>query len=209
MHLLVLFESAPGEPLMERLRELACKAKVTACLKPEAAADFCEKGQGIAPEYEEPRQLAEGADCILISPMTVRLYEALLPADTDEPLVSLILHALCLGKAVFYLPFFSGDLRQLPAHSPLRIALEERACRLREMGLLLAWEDKLLELCPTPKTLSCAKSGTVFTAEDIEQAVRGGRKFLELRFGDRITPLARDRAKELECTIKESGEESQ
>ncbi|MEO6908991.1 MAG: hypothetical protein ABI210_13980 [Abditibacteriaceae bacterium] len=131
----------------------------------------------------------------------------------DRPLARILLQAIKQGKPVIAIaPAVSSNLR---ANSPALFRLQQaHRQRLEQFGVrLIAQKDiskVLLSALPkstfkdaAPQIHSSNKQ--LLTAEDIEKAAKEGKSKLQVSYRSIITPLARDRAKDLNITIDLKG----
>lgn len=150
-------------------------------------------------------------DVILLPAVCYDLAAKMAMGIFDEPVALLAMSALAQGKPVIATVNTHYD-DGLKAHSPvLRRLFEGHRRQLGSYGIeVVPAEDMLAAVqghCggAIAKANPVAKSGggkrRLVTAEDIEGAHRNGKK-LSFPAGSLVTPLARDRAKELGLEIE-------
>lgn len=131
----------------------------------------------------------------------------------DEPLSKLLLEVIRQSKPFYAIaPETDIDLRK---NSPVLFRLSQQyRQKLAQFGLRWITQKDiskvLLSALPksTFKDITTANHNTqkkLLTAPEIEQAARNGQHKLQLPYRCIITPLARDRAKELNVVIKLKG----
>lgn len=173
-------------------------------------------------QIEEADELEESAIISdLITPHQITFFPALsenviakaASGIFDEPLSRLLLQAIEQGKPIIAIaPATSPDLRK---NSPALFRLRQtHRQKLEQFGVRWITQKDISKvlLSALPKsTFNDAPpqihSGNkqLLTAEDIEKAAKAGKSKLQLPYRSIITPLARDRARDLNVLIELKG----
>lgn len=128
----------------------------------------------------------------------------------DEPVARLALTALATGKPLFaalHSPYAADIRRNAPQLAQVweghKNALAGFGFRIAEYSALanLVQEEYAPKPQPIPAAPAAVKGKVLITAQDVETAAKNGAS-LKLPSGAIVTPLARDRAKELNVKIK-------
>lgn len=175
--------------------------------------------QQIKIHIEEADELEEAADIkSLIAPYPVTFFPALSENAIakiangifDEPLGRLLLETLKQGKPLFAVA--PGNCAEVSPNL-FRLRQSHRQ-KLEQFGI--RWVERkdiskvLLSALPknTNSNASAAKNNSqkkLITAQDVDEAARQGRQKLQLPYRCIITPLAKDRARELKVVIELKG----
>ena len=178
--------------------------------------------QQIKIQIEEADELDESAILSdLIAPHQVTFFPALsenvvakaASGIFDEPLARLLLQAIEQGKPIIAItPEIGSDLRK---NSPALFRLRQtHRQKLEQFGVrLIAQKDisKVLLSALPKSTFKDAPpqihSGNkqLLTADDIEKAAKEGKSKLQVPYRSIITPLAKDRARDLNVVIELKG----
>jgi hypothetical protein len=173
-------------------------------------------------QIEEAEEWDDSVDLIqLISAPQITLFPALSENAIakmangifDEPLSRLLLEAIQQAKPFYAIaPEVSAELRK---NSPTLFRLRQsHRQKLEQFGvrwitqndiskvLLSALPKSTFTIASTPRT---SGQKQLITASDIETAARAGKRKLQLPYKSIITPLARDRARDLDVVIELKG----
>lgn len=178
--------------------------------------------QQIKIQIEEADELDDSVDLTsLITPYPVTFFPALSENSIakiatgifDEPLPRLLLEAIEQGKPLFAVA--PQACARIKKNSPALFRLRQsHRQKLEQFGirwieqkdiskvLLGALPKNTADNTPAPHSNSQKK---LITAQDVEQAARQGLQKLQLPYRCIITPLAKDRAKELKVVIELKG----
>lgn len=200
----------PAAPPPQVLVAVCCNE----CLRPEATAALEElKKAGFVLVEPGPHELKERAtrerlvaksDLVLLPSMGDDDAAKMALGIFDEPSARVALSALALGKPLLASPHSPYDAA-LKSRSPVlfnlwqgyRKTLENFGFEIMEAATIASAVQAHLNPKLETKTASLsAGRKRVVTAQDVEIAARNGKK-LDAPFGSVITPLARDRAREL------------
>ena len=206
-------------PLASILVTVCCSDCLTDFVKSELQKT---EEQQIKIQIEEADELDESANLAdLIAPHQVTFFPALsenviakaASGVFDEPLAKLLLQAIEQDKPIVAIaPEISSNLR---TNSPALFRLRQtHRQKLEQFGIRLITQKDISKvlLAALPKSTFKDSSPQIhsgnkqlLTAEDIEKAAKEGKNKLQVPYRSIITPLAKDRAKDLNVVIELKG----